>query len=272
MTRGPMERPPGTRTDRATRPSATAPAATTARRGGPARTGPAAAAIGMAALLVLARAAGLAAAEPVEGQIISELRIVGNSTVKTEEIRAKVFSRKDRPLSRDRADADIEALRQTKLFDDVRYEVTRAPDGKGVILTIHVVEMPILTKVEFIGLSKGPFAAIRQKTIEETTGLKVGARTNYTRARLAVKQIKGLYEEKGFEKAEVKLIKGGDPDDREVIISIFEGPRFRTGNIDFVGNTFVTDSVLQTKLKSRQPLFGLVYAAGHYEKDGFDQD
>ncbi len=30
--------------------------------------------------------------------------------------------------------------------------------------------------------------------------------------------------------------------------------------------------MLQTKLKSRQPLFGLVYAAGHYEKDGFDQD
>ncbi len=271
MTRGPMERPPGTRTDRATRPSATAPAAITARRGASARTG-LSAAIGLAALLVLARAAFVAAGEPVEGQIVREVRIVGNSTVKTEEIRAKILSRKDRALSRDRADADIEALRQTKLFADVGYEVTPAADGKGVILIFKVVEMPILTKVEFIGVTKGPFAAVRLKSIEEATGLKVGARADYTRARLAVTQIKNLYDEKGFEKAEVKLIKGGDPDDREVIISIFEGPRFRTGKIDFVGNTFVPDSVLQTKLKSRQPLFGLVYAAGHYEKDGFDQD
>ncbi len=160
MTRGPMERPPGTRTDRATRPSATA-AAITPRPGAPARTGLAALAIGLVALLVLAGAA--AAAEQVEGQTVREIRIVGNSTVKTEDIRAKIFSRKDRPLSRDRADADTEALRQTKLFDDVGYEVTHAPDGKGVILTFKVAEMPVLTKVEFIGLSKGPFARSGRK-------------------------------------------------------------------------------------------------------------
>ena len=265
MTRGPMERPPEARTARASRPRATAIAATPRVA---ARPSPASLAIGRRRRrLVLAMAAGLTAAEPLDGQIIRDVRIVGNSSVTTETIRAKILSRKGRPLSRDTADTDVKALLETKLFDNATYDVVRLPDGKGVIITFKVDEMPVLTKVEFIGRS-----AIRLKTLEETTGFKVGARANYARARLAVKQIKQLYEEKGYEKAEVKLIKGGDPDDREVIFSIFEGPRFRTGEIDFVGNTFATDAVLQTKLRSRKPLFGLIYAAGHYEAGGFDDD
>ncbi len=258
MTRGPMERPPEARKARASRPPATAPPAT--RPSAPF-------ALAIAIGLLLARAGGLVAGEPVEGQIIRDVRIEGNTTVAVETIRAKIFSRKDRPLIRDRADADRKALEDLKLFDDVRYEVEHAPDGKGVILIFKVVEMPVLTKVEFIGRK-----SVRLKSIEEVTGLKVGARANSSHAKLAVTQIKQLYEEKGFEQVEVKLLKGGAPDDREVRISIFEGPKFRTGEIDFVGNTFVPDSVLQTKLRSRKPLFGLIDAAGHYEKDGFDSD
>ena len=55
------------------------------------------------------------------------------------------------------------------------------------------------------------------------------ARADIVRARLAVQQIRQLYEDKGYEKAEVRLIKGGNADDREVIISIFEGPKFKVG-------------------------------------------
>ena len=112
MTRGPMERPPGPRKGRAADRARPPPRrAGNPRRRAPARAGlTVAAAVALAALLVLTRVAGTAAAEPVEGQLIREVRIVGNTTVKTEEIRAhRSYSRKDRALSRDRADADLEA-------------------------------------------------------------------------------------------------------------------------------------------------------------------
>jgi outer membrane protein insertion porin family len=219
------------------------------------------------AVLTLGHDLNLRAANPSpDGQIIREIRIEGNASVATEKIRAEIKTRTGRPLDRALVDVDLHRIQETKQFSEVTYTISRAPDGNGVILTFQVVEMPVLNKVEFIGRT-----AVRLKDIEESTGLKKGARADSVRARLAVQQIKQLYVDKGYEKVEVVLKKGGDSADREVIISIFEGPKFKVGKIDFVGNSFVSDAVLQTKLASKKPLFG-ISLLGHYEKDGYDED
>jgi outer membrane protein insertion porin family len=205
-------------------------------------------------------------ASAIEGQVIQEIRIEGNETVATEKIRAQIRTRPGRPLERAVIDADLRRIHDTKLFSEETYTVTKPKTGEGVVLTFQVTEMPILNKVEFIGRT-----SVRLKDIEETTGLKKGGRANSVSARLAVQQIKQLYIDKGFEKAEVRLLKGGDPGDREVVMDIFEGPRYKVGSIDFVGNRFVSDAILRAKLASRKPLFG-ISLLGHYEKDGYDED
>ena len=53
-------------------------------------------------------------------------------------------------------------------------------------------------------------------------------------------------------RAEIRLLEGGKVGDTRVVIEIFEGPKFKIDTIDFVGNAFVDDGVLKTKIESRR--------------------
>src|SRR6202034_4462008 len=66
------------------------------------------------------------------------------------------------------------------------------------------------------------------------------------------------------------LIEGGKFGDTKVVIEIFEGPKFKIESIDFVGNTFVDDGVLATKIESRRGYFGLLGAKR--QKEGLEND
>ena len=108
------------------------------------------------------------------------------------------------------------------------------------------------------------------KEIEDTTDLKVGNRADPTKTRLAVGQIQRLYQEKGYELAEVKLVEGGNAGDTKVVIQIFEGPKFKIASIDFKGNVFASDAQLWTKITTRKPILGLF--GGKYHRDMLDED
>ena len=125
--------------------------------------------------------------------------------------------------------------------------------------------MPVLTHVEFLGRSE-----VKLKDIEETTGLKKGARADAMRARLAVEQILTLYHDKGYDLAEVKLLEGGKPGDTRVVIRIFEGPGTRSARSTSRGTSFASDATLETKIASRSRLLGLF--RGKYHRDDLEED
>ncbi|MGE3820827.1 MAG: POTRA domain-containing protein, partial [Isosphaeraceae bacterium] len=199
---------------------------------------------------------------------ISEVRVEGNVTVTAEQVRAKLRSRRGSPLDARLIDSDVRALMAQKWFSDISPEYlrdTRDPSHKSYILIFSVKEMPVLSHVEFRGMK-----ALKLKEVEESTGLKKGARADSTRTRLAVGQIKRLYEEKGYELAEVKLLEGGETGDTRVVIGVFEGPMHHVASVDFQGNTFVSDAVLLTKIGSRPRLLGLI--GGKYHRDVLEED
>lgn len=235
------------------------------------RTGSAlAAAAVLAAFALVATLAGPARAgrgKPLPAGPIAEVRFDGNRSIAAEKLRAQVSSRAGRPLDQATIDGDVKKLLGTKWFSDAYADFEPGPEGKGHILTYHVEEMPILREVEFIGLK-----AIRLKEVESTTGLKKGERADALLARQAVNRIQQLYEEKGYEKAEIRLLEGGKPGDTKVVIEIFEGPKFKVAAIDFVGNRFVTDDVLMTKIESRRGILGFNFLGGKRQKGGPDED
>ncbi len=230
-----------------------------------------------ASLVVLALALVLASTRPSfagrpgglpEGDI-AEIQFRGNTSISSEQIRGKIKSRAGRPLERAMVESDLRALEATHWFSDVQILFDEAPGGKGTILIIQVVEMPVLKDVQFIGLIEG-WGHVKLKDIEDATQLKKGARADSIKAQMAVHQIQSLYEEKGFEKAEVKLLEGGKVGDTRVVIEIFEGPKFKIESIDFVGNAFVEDGVLATKIESRRGFFGTLGA--RRQKEGLEND
>lgn len=201
--------------------------------------------------------------KPAEGPVV-EIKVEGNQTIEEEKIRAKLLSRTGRPLDEQTVEADVRTLLGTRWFSDVTPHYDKAPDGQGYILIFHVRELPVLQSVEFRGRSK-----LKLKDLEETTGLKAGARADALRARLAVAQIKRLYEEKGFEYAEVKLLEGGEDADRRVIVQIFEGPQLKVGGIDFVGNATFSDAMLRTKIGTRTAILGF---GGKFFRETLEED
>ncbi|MGZ3334208.1 MAG: BamA/OMP85 family outer membrane protein [Isosphaeraceae bacterium] len=197
---------------------------------------------------------------------VTELRIEGNASIPMEKIRAKLLSRAGQPLDQQKVEADIHSLIGTKWFSDVQSWYEEAPPKSGkYVLIFRVREMPVLKHVEFRGRKGVPL-----KEIEESTDLKVGNRADPTKTRLALGQIQRLYQEKGYELAEVKLVEGGNVGDVKVVFQIFEGPKFKIASIDFKGNVFATDAVLWTKITTRKPILGLV--GGKYHRDMLDED
>jgi len=225
----------------------------------------------IALALVMASARPTFAGKPgglPEGDI-ADIKFEGNTSITSEKIRGKMKSRVGRPIDQGVLEADLRALEATKWFSDVQILFDETPGDKRPILVVRVVEMPVLKDVQFIGLNQG-IGHVKLKDIEEATQLKKGARADSIKAQLAVHQIQSLYEEKGYEKAEVRLIEGGKIGDSRVIIEIFEGPKFKIDSIDFVGNKFVDDGVLATKIESRRGFFGLL--GSKRQKEGLEND
>src|SRR6516165_6596138 len=144
----------------------------------------------LAWVAILATSANLA--PPVHGQgerfpegTISAIQFEGNATIPSEKIKSKLLSRAGQALDQDKVEADLKSLMGTKWFSDVSpYYEESPPNSHKYILIFRVREMPVLTKVEFKGRK-----SVRLKEIEDTTGLKVGARADPTRAQLSVGQI-----------------------------------------------------------------------------------
>ena len=197
---------------------------------------------------------------------VTEVRIEGNATIPTEKIRAKILSRTGQPLDQQKVETDLKSLMASKWFSDVSpyYEESPPKSGK-YILIFRVREMPVLKTVEFRGRK-----AVSQKEIEETTDLKVGNRSEPTKTRLALRQIERLYQEKGYELAQVNLVEGGNIGDTKVVFQIFEGPKYKINSVDFKGNVFASDGQLWNKISSRKPILGLV--GGKYHRDMLEED
>ncbi len=199
-----------------------------------------------------------------DGEIV-EIRIEGAQTIPVEDIQRKLSSRVGRPLERKSIEKDIRSLLESQWFSDVQPFYDKADDGKGYLLIFKVKEMPKIGRVEYRGRDK-----IKLKDLEEATGIKPGGRADAIKARLGVAALERIYQEKGYLKASVKLLSGDKPDDVEVVYEIFEGPKFKIAEIEFLGNSFVSDAVLKTKIGSRSSILGLI--GGTFSREEVEED
>lgn len=225
---------------------------------------------GVLALAAVALLFVLSASSAVFAKVdvfVTEIKVEGNSTIATEKILAKIRTRPEKVLDDRVVDDDIKTLSKQNWFASVEYRLVQDPKRRGSILVFQVVELPLLKSVEFRGWTrKGP----KMKDIESTTGLKKGERYDTQMKRSAPDRIEQLYRDKGFQLAQARLLKGGAPGENEVVILIFEGPKFQIDHVDFQGNSFVSDSVLLEKVVNKRKLFGLL--PGTWQTDLLDED
>jgi outer membrane protein insertion porin family len=174
--------------------------------------------------------------------VIQNIAVEGTQRVEPGSVLSYMALRQGTPYDPIAADQSLKTLFETGLFADVRM------NWDGSLLTVRVVENPIINQVVFEGDD-----AIDEDDL--TAEVQVQPRMVFTRARVQddVQRIIELYRRSGRFAATVepKIIQR--PQNRvDLIFEINEGPTTGVASINFVGNTVFDDSDLRGELVTVQ--------------------
>ncbi len=99
---------------------------------------------------------------------VVEIRVVGNSAISREKVLANIGTRVGHPFDQTTYERDIRKLSTKNWFVHVKPRTERV--AGGIVITLEVVERPILQYVRYVGNVK-----VRSpKTLSKETGLKKG--------------------------------------------------------------------------------------------------
>jgi outer membrane protein insertion porin family len=206
-------------------------------------------------------AAGNDAAAPAEAEPSGTIRrivVQGTQRIEPATVLTYITLHEGDQYSAAASDKALKSLFATGLFSDVKI------DWDGNTLTVHVVENPIINRVDFEGNSK-----VTTKDLEKESQLK--PRMVFTRAKVQsdVQRIIEVYRRNGKFAASVDPQIIQRPQNRvDLIYSINEGPTTGVARIMFVGNKAFDDSTLRTKIATEESAWWRILASN----DNYDPD
>jgi outer membrane protein insertion porin family len=200
---------------------------------------------------------------PDADEPLVDVVVEGNVTIPATAIAKFIKARAGRPLTERQIRNDIKALLGTRWFFNVEPVVRRTEEG--LVLIYRVLERPVVRRIEYRGLKK-----IKQKELEDLTGLKPGSPFDVSLNREAARRIETHLHEKGFADATVELTRGDKKDHRDVIFQVQEGYKIRVFGVEFEGNDFFSSPLLRTKLVTKKTFFWLV--GGQYDPATIPED
>jgi len=192
-----------------------------------------------------------AARVPVE-QVL-DIRIVGLGTHTREQVLNNIGTRIGHAFDAGTYEKDIRKLSSKNWFVHVRPKLERVPGG--VIITLEVVERPIVQYVTYDGNEK----VRSRKTLEKETGIKKGDALDPYTVQDGARKLETYYQSKGFNNVKVTVLEGLKPGDKGVRYLINEGIVQKFADIRFEGNSFeiAPDGRLKQIIQSKEPFLKL---------------
>lgn len=202
-------------------------------------------------------------------QALADVRVEGNVTIPEIAILHEVESKPGRPVNSGVVSQDAANLLSKNWFH--RVTPTFRMTDAGPVLIFQVVEKPILlSDAQFIGNDK-----LKSENLLGLTGLRKGVAFDVAANKEAAIRIREHYREKGYYFAEVKLTRGDQPADREVVFEIREGKKVKIHRIRFDGNREISSAVLKTKISTKS-IYGVpgtfIAIAGSYDPESLRND
>ncbi len=208
-------------------------------------------------------------AEDSTGELIEEIRVVGNRRVEVEAIRRALRNQKGQPFRPELTREDIRALWALNLFSDVRLLVQRLPKG-GLAYVVTVEERPAIREVKLQGNEE-----LSTEDFKETLDLKPGTILDLEAVRKNVKAVQDKYIEKGFFLAEVEYRLDPVPEsaDVDVVIVIRERAKVLVKEIRFLGVENVAVADLKAVMATKEGnLLSFISGEGTYREELFQRD
>ena len=121
------------------------------------------------------------------------------------------------------------------------------PEGNEVIIVFKVVELPVVSKITFVGNS-----GLKRRELLDAISLKVDDIANGILIRTDEAAIKNKYTEKGFPDAKVSArFQSAKENTVVVVFTITEGERTTVTDIFFEGNSVYSNSTLRGQLSMK---------------------
>ncbi len=203
------------------------------------------------------RAQDAQAQQPQQKQyIITKIFFEGNRRIQRDTLLARIFSRPGDPYSVEALQRDFRALWNTQFFEDIRLEVQNDPDNpNGKIIIFHVVERPIIRRIEYKGEKSVTESDILDAYKKEHVDMTVESQFDPTKIKRAEVVIKELLAAHGRQFATVKATYQRIPASNAVKLDfiIDEGPKVKVGAIKFIGNKAFSDEKLIWSMHNDRP-------------------
>jgi outer membrane protein insertion porin family len=183
-----------------------------------------------------------APAPPPDVRVIQHIIVLGTQRIEPSTVVSYISLREGDIYNEQTTDTALKTLYQTGLFADVKVHFD------GSVLTINVVENPIINQIDFEGNSK-----VARKDLEKEVQLK--PRTVFTRSKVQadVQRIIELYRRNGKFAASVDPQIIQRPQNRvDLIFSITEGPSTGVARINFIGNKVYDDNTLKSQIATEE--------------------
>src|SRR5215831_13064140 len=208
-------------------------------------------------VLVIANASSsYLCAQQTGGMKIQKIEFVGNRRVRTDTLKARIFSREGDPYTEETLRRDFQALWNTKFFEDIKLRVDDSsflPNGK--IIIFEVKERPQIRRIRYDGIHSVSESDILDRFKERKVGLSVESQFDPTKIKKAEVVLKELLGEHGrqFAKVTPQYERIASSNAVILIFKVDEGPKVKVGKIKFTGNHAFSDRKLIRAMKHDRP-------------------
>src|SRR6202162_1635443 len=186
---------------------------------------------------------------------IERIEFQGNRRIRSETLRARIFSRPGDAVNEDALRRDFHALWNTQYFEDIRLEIEDSADKPNQkVIIFYVTERPIVRRIEYKGNKSVSESDILDRFKDRKVGLSIESQFDPTRIKKAEVVLKELLAEHGRQFAAVKPTFERLPGTNAVKLTfnINEGPKVKVGKILITGNTaFSARRIIRTMRNSR---------------------
>lgn len=190
------------------------------------------------------------------GTVIDRIFFTGNRRIRTDTLKARIFSRDGDPYNEETLRRDFQALWNTQFFEDVKLRVEDSPDGlnhKNVIFDVK--ERPVIRRIRYDGIHSVSESDILDRFKERKVGLTVESQFDPTRIKKAEVVLRELLGEHGrqFAKVTPQYERIAASNAVILVFKIEEGPKVKVGRIKFTGNHAFSDRKLIRAMRHDRP-------------------
>jgi len=118
--------------------------------------------------------------------VIARIDFVGNRRIRTDTLKARIFSREGDAYNEETLRRDFQALWNTQFFEDVKLRVEDSPERPDAkIVVFEVKERPVIRRIRYEGTHSVSESDILDRFKERKVGLTVESQFDPTRIKKA---------------------------------------------------------------------------------------